>query len=473
MNEQYANLLKEHGLQLPIIESILSDEDIKMFTEKNRKHFQRYIAHEDGVPILKRKIFATPFDVSQNIYRLDNHSNNCINRNFESDIVDTKVGYFAGVPITRSLDGESLFENAMTEWDKEQDIADKDLTTTKMAAITGIAYRLLYSDTEGNAHLVNLDQTEEDIIVLSTTSPSAPDFALRRYNVTQYDGEKIVSVERLEVYDDKNIITLDRKDGEWQHVETKLHLFKSCPLYAVINNDELQSDFEKVIPAIDAYNRTLSDASDEIENNRLAYLVLRGMGIDDEQIREFQNKSILELYDGEQNVEYLTKDVNDTMIENHLNRLERNIYKDAKSVDFSDEKFSGNSSGVALKYKNQGLENKTSSFERKFESMQRYQYMLLNAYWSEYGFKGTKVEPDMHTEIIYTYKRNLPEDLLEMADIQQKLKGVVSDRERLRIFVNDVDQELRNQREEQEQYYEDVEQTFVEPFQTDDDTEEV
>ncbi|MGM7722133.1 phage portal protein [Metabacillus sp. Hm71] len=37
------------------------------------------------------------------------------------------------------------------------------------------------------------------------------------------------------------------------------------------------------------------------------------------------------------------------MIEHHLDRLEKNILRFAKSVDFTDENFSGDSTGVALK----------------------------------------------------------------------------------------------------------------------------
>ncbi|CAM5244104.1 hypothetical protein LSPH24S_06356 [Lysinibacillus sphaericus] len=52
-----------------------------------------------------------------------------------------------------------------------------------------------------------------------------------------------------------------------------------------------------------------------------------------------------------------TKEVNDQMIENHLNRLEENIMRLAKSVNFSDESFAGNTSGVAMKFKLMALEN--------------------------------------------------------------------------------------------------------------------
>lgn len=441
--QQYAYLLKEYGYQLPIMQKILNDREHKEFQEKSKVLYQRYKAEEDGVPILRRKLFDFPF-VTRNVYRVDDKVKNCINRNFEADIVDTKVGYFAGIPVTKSVAGESNFENIMTEWDKDEQSADKDASLAKMAAITGIGYRLLYADKGGNAHVVNLDHTVEDIFILTTGDYSSPDFAIRKYDDVVFDGSDVKTRTLIEFYDDTMIRTFEY-DGKLTLIHEQLHFFAGCPLFAVANNDELQGDFEKVIPAIDAYNRTLSDASDEIESNRLAYLVLKGMQLDEETAEQVKTNSVFETYDGDQDVRYLTKDVNDQMIENHLNRLEKNIYKDAKSVDFSDEKFAGNASGVALKYKNQGLENKVSSFERKFDAMLRYQYMLLNEFWAENEAYSMKAERDKYREIKFTYRRNLPEDLGEQAEVQQKLMGVVSEPTRLSLFpaVDDVDEERR------------------------------
>lgn len=454
MNEQYARLITSGADRLEIAKLVLQDKDINELIDKSKLMHQRYMATVEGVPILTRKVFNTPFDRSATVVRLDGNVNNCINRNFESDIVDTKVGYFAGKPIVRSVAGESNFEEILTEWDKEQDAYDKDASLSSMCAITGVGYRLLYSDTEGFAHVKNLDHTKEFIATFGRNKD--PEYAIRVYKRSELVGGEIKEVERMELYDDKTVTFYRKSDNDWVEEEVKVHFFGHCPLYQVINNDELQGDYEKVLPAIDAYNRTLSDASDEIETNRLAYLVLRGMGLDERLIEQLKQNNVFELFAEDQSVDYLTKDVNDQMIENHLNRLEQNIYKDAKSVDFSDENFSGTASGISLKYKLQGLENKVSAFERKFESMLRYQYKLLNYFWSEFGHEvdgvNIKAEVGLWRDVDFTFKRNLPEDLLGIAEVQQKLKGVVSDYKRLSYIVDDVDKELELQQQELEDY---------------------
>lgn len=168
-------------------------------------------------------------------------------------------------------------------------------------------------------------------------------------------------------------------------------MFDYCPLYGLPNNEELKGDAEKVLSLINAYDRTLSDASNEIEQYRLAYLILKGMGADEETLQMLKKTGVFNLYDEKEDVKYLTKDINDTMIENHLNRLEENILRFAKSVNFSDEQFAGNISGVAMKFKLMALENKCITMERKMTAALRYQFKVLCSAWAKRGLTGPTI----------------------------------------------------------------------------------
>lgn len=70
-----------------------------------------------------------------------------------------------------------------------------------------------------------------------------------------------------------------------------------------------------------------------------------------------------------------------------MNRLEENILRFAKSVNFSDESFGGNVTGVAMKFKLMALENKCITMERKMTAALRYQYKLIFSAWA------TKIRP--------------------------------------------------------------------------------
>lgn len=450
MNSQYAYIFDELGINPETINMVLGDQNIVNFQRKQDIMQARYEADKKGVPIFTRKLPITQFDSSKSVYRLDDKVKNCINRNFEADIIDTKIGYMLGIPINYQVPGTSRFEDKLTEWNKSQRVADKDAELGKNASITGMAPRLMYVDRKGDVQLRNVPHDE--VIIIARDDAFAPDYALRTYQVPRVENNGVVYKQYVEVYDRSMIHEYIQEGAGWELAELKgkpnpyPHMFDGCPLFALQNNEEFKGDFEKVIPAIDAYNRTLSDASDEIEQYRLAYMVLKGMGADPETMEEMKANGIIELYDENQDVKYLTKDINDQLIENHLDRLEANIYKDAKSVDFSDQQFSGNSSGVALQHKTQGLENKCATFQRKMEAMLAYQYQLLNGYWAKRG----QTEEDKSNEIVFNFRRNLPIDLEQTARSTALLKGNVSERTRLSQlpFITDTDAEIEGMQDD-------------------------
>jgi SPP1 family phage portal protein len=208
-------------------------------------------------------------------------------------------------------------------------------------------------------------------------------------------------------------------------------MYEYNPLFGVANNLELKGDAEKVLSLIDAYDRTLSDASNEIEQYRLAYLILKGVGADEETLRDIKQSGVMELFEKDDSVSYLTKNINDQMIENHLDRLEDNILRFAKSVNFTDESFGGQVSGIAMRYKLLAMEAKCTTFERKFISSLRYQFKVLFSAWAtRKGFSK-----DEYLKMWWGFKRNLPVNVLEEAQASVQLKGIVSEETRVFTYI--------------------------------------
>ena len=222
----------------------------------------------------------------------------------------------------------------------------------------------------------------------------------------------------------------------------KEHLSDFTPLFGVPNNEELIGDAERVLALIDGYDRTVSDASSEISQTRLAYLVLKGLGLDEEEIQDLKKSGVFELYDDKQDVKYLTKDINDAMIENHLNRLEKNIMRFAKSVNFNSEEFNGNVPVIGMRLKLMALENKCITFERKMTAMLRYQFKVLYSIWNKKNVisAGNKDYLNVH----FTWTRNMPINKLEEAQVLSTLNGQVSDTTRysLSALVENPEEEI-------------------------------
>ena len=99
-------------------------------------------------------------------------------------------------------------------------------------------------------------------------------------------------------------------------------------------------------------------------------------------------------------------------------------------ANISDENF-GTSSGIALRYKLQSMNNLFRQKERKFTSgmNRRYKLIFSNPISQSHG-----VKKDDWLNIKYQFTPNYPANLLEEADIASKLDGLVSDETRISVL---------------------------------------
>lgn len=398
----------------------------------------------DDLPILNRE------------FEDENKINRKLNNSFDSEIVDTKVGYFIGNPISYQVDeaqqGSEKVTATLSDFTLRNNIDDLDSETVKMATICGIAPRLLYIDRDGLERVMMVNPWE--VILVYDRSINEPQFALRYYDVTIKDGKEEKTKTRVEWYDDTTVTYyLEDDNGDYvldisEPVNPQPHLFDLVPVIAFPNNEEYQGDAEKVLSLIDAYDRTLSDVNSEIEQFRLAYMAFYGYDPDEETLARAKQTGAFGLDEKSEGVgiEFVTKDMNDQAIENHLNRLENNIMRFGKTVNMTDENFSQNLSGVAIRYKLMALETKCITMERKITAALRQQFRVLATAWAK---KGIPVD---YTNIYFQFKRNLPVNISDEADSTGKLKGMVSERTRLAqlSFVDDVDWELEEMAKDNE-----------------------
>jgi SPP1 family phage portal protein len=423
-----------------IIKDLIADHAPKR--AKMLALYNRY--KTDDLPILNRE------------FEDENKINRKLNNSFDSEIVDTKVGYFIGYPISYQVDkeqpGAEKINATLQDFKLRNNIDDLDSETVKMATICGYAARLLYIDRDGLERAMNVNPWE--VILIYDRSINEPQFALRYYDITVKEGKQEKTRTRVEWYDDTTVTYYIQDDsGEYvpdttEPVNPQPHLFDLVPLIVFPNNEEQQGDAEKVLNLIDGYDRTLSDVNSEIEQFRLAYMAFYGYDPDEETLARAKQTGAFGLDEKGEGVgiEFITKTMNDTAIENHLNRLEGNIMRFGKSVNMTDESFAGNLSGVAIKYKLMALENKCITLERKMTASLRQQFKVLATAWAK---KGILMD---YTNIFFDFKRNLPVNLTDEADSTGKLKGNVSERTRLAqlSFVDDVDWELEEMKKDNE-----------------------
>lgn len=441
--------IQANGISADIVKRILVKFAPRQ--EQMLAMYLRYKADEKTVPILTRS-----FDDKNKV-------NNRINNDYFGEIVDFKTGYFAGNPISYnySKDEENyqLAQDHISNFTIVNSMPDLDVETTKMAATCGYGARLMYIDPQAKERAKNLP-AYGTVFLTTEGDITEPEYALYVYTVLDKDNNPI---RKVEFYDDVMIHYYKETRSESNtfviEKDPKPHLFSYCPVIGYPNNAELQGDAEKVLALIDAFDRTMSDVNSEIEAFRLAYMAFIGGLIDEEALEEAKKTGAFNVPQGG-DAKFITKDMNDEAVENHLNRVHNNIYRFSKTPDLSDEAFGGNQSGEARKYKLLGLEMKTGFFQNKFRTAANRMFKLLEGPWN---LKTPSLKFD-HLKVWYEFKRNFPQDLLYEADATNKLKGYVSEQTRLSklSFVDDPQYEMKlMERERDIPPLEDEEDEFI------------
>jgi SPP1 family phage portal protein len=404
--------------------------------------------------------------------------NNQINIDHFSNVIRTKTGYFIGEPITYSVSEDAknkeTVETKLKEFLTRIDAPDLDTETGKMASLCGYGARLCFihpkgDPEEGKEDAMNIPPWE-CVFLSKDGSITSPEYALRYYKtqVEKADGT-FKDIMKAEWYDGTNVsfwiestvpepvpgsrdpATVDKPMPSYRYTldpdePPQPHMFDGVPLIGFPNNEELQGDAEKVLAIIDAVDRTVSDVNSEIEQFRLAYLAIIGYPNIDQKFIDGAKKTGCIGLDKEDDIRFITKNLDATAIENHLNRLEQAIYHISGIPDMRDEAFSGNSSGVALKFKIMPMENLCKMAENKFSAALRQMFKVIASKWAIEQVQFSS------EDLTFKFKRNFPLNLLDEAQTAQALTGIVSQETVLGTLsiVKDPKEEMERIKAEQE-----------------------
>lgn len=193
----------------------------------------------------------------------------------------------------------------------------------------------------------------------------------------------------------------------------------------------------------DAYNELQSGEVDSWDAFSDAYLILKGITANEEDLISAK-KSRVFMIDSDADISYLTKNINDTQIQNMLIDINNNIHKISNCPDFSQESF-GTASGIALRFRLINFENVASSIEANMRKALQKRIELINT------IQNIKGE-EMWRDIKIHFTRNLPVNIEETTNIVNSLRGLVSDETLLSLlpFINDAKAELEKLKEQEQ-----------------------
>lgn len=401
--------------------------------------------------------------------------NNKLHAGLYNTIVDQAADHFTGIPVKWDYDiteqRKSLIQKTkdlflgnvsakiktpkefdrLAELVKEMRFAMLDSDTARYQGACGVAFRLLEPvETAGEWQLwaCNVEPWRAE-------KYENADIFIRE----KYDTHQKKFFEEMKVVTKKKILTYNR------YVETNLmnaaETFKLTaetdnPLETFYlsefkNNTNRYCDFEVAEELSDAFDRSLSDQQNEVEQFKLAYMMISGSRLGEEEAqRMMEQLGIINLPDPQAKVGYVTKDINKDFNEYHLNQLKKLYYTVTKSIDFNDEVFKSNSSGEARKWQIIALEAKTNTKEQYFREGLKEVAETMAAFIKF----NDKLEVDV-SKVVFTFSRSLPTDIGYLADALPKLSPFLSKRTIINQipFAKDPDYEMDLMNLEQSQNY--------------------
>ena len=376
-------------------------------------------------------------------------ANNRIVVNHAKYIVDMAHSYLVGNPVTYSASEEYDIEPLKDEY-FEQDIASIDSEIVKQAGIFGHTYELIYANENSKPRSAVINP-KSAFVCYSQTADKKPLFGVHYYRRYDIDGNCTGVV--CNVYDESYIWTYESDLDNFATMElkeTQSHYFGIVPLIEHRNNEEEQGEFEQNINAIEAYNLIMSDRVNDKEQFVNAFLFLSGLEIDSEQAKDLKEERILMGEIGS-DAKYLHKIMNEADIKVLRDDLKEDIYQTSLTPDLSDDAFGSNLSGVAIRYKILGFEQKTKNKQRIFGKSFRTRFEAYNNFLVT--LSKMSVVPSHRVDIIFTY--NLPANELEISQMIGNLKDIASNETLLgRLpFVTDAKEEAKLVEKEKNENY--------------------
>ncbi|MCM1258084.1 MAG: phage portal protein [Roseburia sp.] len=394
-----------------------------------------------------------------------NKPNNRLVNDFFGQTIDNTVGYFLGNPVILNytepkeekpavevepvdvgVDMEELEDTAVQDFIDylmiDNDMEDVIIEWGKEAMIKGLSHLLVYQNEESKTKVMRLSP-EDVILVYKNSSTKELQYAIRLYDIDTEDTDKtthyagVYSVGKMELFKSVETSTAPqrgkgREFASYEFVEEENIIYERIPIVTMYNNEEQMSDLEKIKTLVEDYDKVLSDVSDEFSVFRNAYLMLKNMIVGEDGKKQLKEEGIIEVMENG-DVKFITKQIQTDALENHLNRLENNIYKFSQVPNLSDENFAGNLSGVAIRFKLFGLETKCIIKERKMEKALRDFVRVLTV--------PIRVSTGHEVDIVnlkVEFTRNVPNNLTELVDTVTKLNGTV-DKETLLSLLPFID----------------------------------
>ena len=410
-------------------------------TEMSKDLLFKYITKHKEYVHKYAKPLADAYENKYEIFRLppkmDGKPDNRIAVNYAKYITDTFNGFFCGIPVKVDTEDETV-EAYIDYLNKTNDGDNLNAEVSKLADICGSSWEMYYNKEDGETGITYLSDLEA-FMLCDDSILERPLYFVRYYK--DADGNEYGS------YSDNKVVRHFWYEGGEYHFEDDEHIhgFGYVPAVEYLSNDERMGLFESALPAINAYNKALSEKANDVDYFADAYLKVIGASVDDDDTFHIRRTRVVN-FDGDISegnypiVEFMEKPSSDETQEHLLERLQKDIFITSMVANISDENF-GSSSGIALRYKLEAMQNLFTAKARRFTSsmMDRYKIIFSSPVAQMHG-----VSKDAWTDIEIRFTANYPANLESEATVAKNLEGIVSKETQLKVLsvVDNVKDEV-------------------------------
>lgn len=285
-------------------------------------------------------------------HKAEGKANHKVAHPFCHQIVSTMVGYFASEPVQFDIDNEQV-KQALDDFMKYNDF---DRVFTKVitdSCIYGVGSMMTFIDHKGMVRFASVDP-KELIVIVNNDVLEDIHTVIRHWECESNDDKK---VRYVEVYTEDKVRKFYMEDEELVGTEiVEEHFFGDVPFTLFYANSEQMSIFERIIPLVDAYDLLESETLNLVSDLSEAILLIGGVELDDDMIRQVNQLRLLNVSDTENQIDvrYIVKDAPTN--EETKQRLHDDIFSLSMIPDVNSKDFGEALSGTALKLRLASME---------------------------------------------------------------------------------------------------------------------
>lgn len=355
-------------------------------------------------------------------------------------------GYFMGKPVSYSIPDEEL--STIISLNRNKEISH-NASLEKDASIYGVAYELLYLDSNKNLQFTKINP-QQIILIYSNEIDGELLYAIRFWNETDILTNK--ETMNVELYSNEDIKIYKQSNGGLELIETKIHYFGTNPIIPIFNNEDRTGDSQCVQKLIDCYDKSISSTQDFFNELNESFLVIYNSDLDDETIRKMKSNRIFAVDSadtgGDARIEWLTRDGKNSESEAFNNR----IVDDILTFSFVKDLQQASKSHISAESTKMGLMGVEQLCVEKETYFRTALMKRLEIICNVYNLFGNDFNVD---DVKITFVRNIPQNISAISDTISKLKDTVSTKTLLSQipFVQSVDDELKQLEEERKHNY--------------------